>query len=169
MLCSRINKGKAPKEVSWALSELKDLMAFHLNMSVAIETALQHLAHSLLVHLANLILVRRDAYLEHVKPGVKQVTMNLLCNSPLFGYAHFPDTSEQDISKCESAAIPSGPGPGAPQHTNWRGSHRYRPYEHLEHRSSASTDQSSQQQPWRQFRRSRSTGCGRGFQRVASL
>ena len=109
MLCNRINKGKAPKEVSRALSELKDLMAFHQNMSIVMGTGLQHLADSLFVHLANLILVSRDAYLEHVKPGVKQDTMRLLRNSPLFGYALFPDaainTAEQDISKYESAGI----------------------------------------------------------------
>ena len=29
LLCSRINKGKAPKEVSGALNDLRDLMAFH--------------------------------------------------------------------------------------------------------------------------------------------
>ena len=118
------------------------------------------------MHLANLISVGRYAYLEYVKPGIKQDTLNLLCNSPLFGFALFPDaainTAEQDISKYESAGIALGPGPGAPQHTNWRGSHRYRPYEHREHRASASTDQSSQQ-PWRQFSRNRSRGHGRGF------
>ena len=32
MLCNRINKGKVPKEVSGALTDLKDLMAFHQNV-----------------------------------------------------------------------------------------------------------------------------------------
>ena len=67
MLCSRINKGKAPKEVSAALSDLKDLMAFHQNVSVAMGTALQHLADSIFVSMANLTLLRRDSYMEHVK------------------------------------------------------------------------------------------------------
>ena len=40
MLHSRLNKGKAPKEVSAALSDLKDLTAFHQNVSVAMGTAL---------------------------------------------------------------------------------------------------------------------------------
>ena len=42
-----INKGKAPKEVSAALSDLRDYMAFHQNVSVAMGTALQYLANSL--------------------------------------------------------------------------------------------------------------------------
>ena len=40
LLCSRINKGKVPKEMSAAVSELKDLAAFHQNVSVAMGTAL---------------------------------------------------------------------------------------------------------------------------------
>ena len=91
MLCSRINKGKAPKEVTGALNDLKDLMAFHQSVSVAMGTALQHLADSVFVHLANLILIRRNAYLEHVKPGIKQDTWLHLRNAPMFGYGLFPD------------------------------------------------------------------------------
>ena len=78
ILCSRINKGKAPKEVSSALNDLRDLMAFHQRVSVAMGTSLQHLADNLFVNLSNLILLRRDAYLDFVKSGVKQDTLNLL-------------------------------------------------------------------------------------------
>ena len=57
MLSNRINKGKAPKEVSGALTKLKDLMAFHQNVSVTMGTALHSPPpDSLFVHLANLIL-----------------------------------------------------------------------------------------------------------------
>ena len=80
--CSRINKGKAPKEVLAALGDLKDLMAFHQNVSVAMGTALQHLADSLVIHLSILILIRRDSYLDHLKVGIKQ---DQLRNAPLFG------------------------------------------------------------------------------------
>ena len=48
MLYSRLNKGKGRKEVAAALTDLKDLMAFHQNVSMAMGTALQHLADSLL-------------------------------------------------------------------------------------------------------------------------
>ena len=64
LLCSRLSKGKTSKDVTNALNDLRDLMAFHQKVSVAMGTSLQHLA--------NLILVRRDAYLDFVKPGVKQ-------------------------------------------------------------------------------------------------
>ena len=72
-------------------------------------------------------------------------------------------TAEQDIQKHESSSVAQAPGPDAPQHTSWRGSHRYCPYEHRDKKTSSSTDQTSQQQqPWRQFNRSRSRGHGRG-------
>ena len=122
MLCSRINKGKAPKEVSGALNDLKDLMAFHQSISGAMGTALQHLADSSFVHLANLMLLRRDSYLKHIKLGVKQDTWLQLRNAPLFGYGLFPDNiicqTEQDIAKHDSASVAPGPSPGAQQHTS---------------------------------------------------
>ena len=166
LLCSRINKGKAPKEVTGALNDLCDLMAFHQRVSVAIGTSLQHLADSLFIHLSNLILLGRDSYLDFVKNGVKQDTMNLLRNASMFGYGLFPDaaivTAEQDIQKHETSSVAQRPGPGAPQYTSWRGSHRYRPYERRDNKASTSSDQTHQkQQTWRQFGRSRFRGRGR--------
>ena len=87
MLCSRINKGKTPKVVSIALSDLEAFMAFHQSVSVAMGTALQHLADTSFV--ANLILLRRDAYLDHVKAGVKQDTWLHLHNAPSLVMACF--------------------------------------------------------------------------------
>ena len=99
-LYSTIVKGKA-KEVTDAIKDLKDLSAFHTSVSVALGTAFQHLADSLFVHLANFILLRRDSYLEYVKPGLKPDTWNKLRNAPLFTYSLFPDdvlaVAEQDI------------------------------------------------------------------------
>ena len=130
-------------------------------------TSLQHLADSLFVQMSNLVLLRRDSYLDFVKPGVKPDTTNSLRNAPMFGYALFPDaaimTAEQDIQKSESSSVAQGPGSGAPQHANWRGSHRYKPYDRRDRKHSSSEQVSqSRQQPWRQFSRSRARGRGRG-------
>ena len=168
LLSSRISKGKAPREVSGALNDLRDLMAFHQKVSIAMGTSLQHLADNLFVHLSNLILIRRDSYLEFVKAGVKQDTTNLLRNAPLFGYGLFPDaaimTAEQDIQKHETSSGSQRPGPGASQTTSWRGAHRYRPYDAKDRKpfTVPSDNSSQQQQPWRQFGRNRSRGRGRG-------
>ena len=168
LLCSRLSKGKAPKDVTNALNDLRDIMAFHQRLSMAMGTSLQHLADSLFVHMSNMILLRRDSYLDFVKLGFKQDTMNLLRNAPMFGYGLFPDaaimTAEQDIQKHETSSVAQGPGPGASQHTSWRESHRYRPYDRKDRKPAASSEQTSQKQhqPWRQFSRSRSRRRGRG-------
>ena len=164
MLHARINKGKAPKEVSAALSDLKDLTAFHQNVSVAMGTALQHLADSLFVQMSNLILLRRDSYLDHVKNGIKPDTYNQLRNAPLFGLGLFPDavirTAEQDIASHHSTGSVPRPGPGAAQQTGWRSSQRYRPYDNRDSRNTGTGDQD--RQAWRQFSRNRGRGRGRG-------
>ena len=167
LLGSKLNKGKTPKEVSNALTDLWDLMAFHQRVSVAMATSLQHIADSLFVHMANLVLIRRDSYLDFVKTGVKQDTMNLLRNAPLFGYGLFPDaaimTAEQDITTYEASSAAQRPGPGASQHTAWKGPHRYKPYDRKDRKHASSSDQTApQQQPWRQFSRNRPRGRGRG-------
>ena len=167
ILSSRLSKSKSQKEVSDALNDLRDLIAFHQRVLIAMGTSLQYLADSLFVHMSNLILLRRDSCLDYVKPEVKQDTMNSLRNAPLFGYALFPDAAimkaEQDIQKVESSSVAQGPGPGAPQHATWRGSHRYKPYDSRDRKPPSSEQASqSQKQPWHQFSRNRSRGRGRG-------
>ena len=45
-------KGKAPKDFTDALKDVKDYVAFHQSVSVAMGTALQHLVDSLFVNLS---------------------------------------------------------------------------------------------------------------------
>ena len=162
-LQSNFSKGKAPKEVSESLRDLKDYLPFHQNVSITMGTSLQHLADSPFVNMANLVLLRRDSYLEHIKPGVKPDTWNRLRNAPLFSYGLFPDDmiciAEQDITKSESTSAAPRPGPGAMQRTGWRSQNRFQPYDRREARSSA---QSEPNQPWRQFARGRGRSTGRG-------
>ena len=164
-LNATIVQGKAPKEVTDAIKDLKDLSAFHSSVSVALGTAFQHLADSLFVQLANFILLRRDSYLEYVKPGLKPDTWNKLRNAPLFTYGLFPDdvlaVAEQDIQKHDSNKSATGPGPGTYQHSK-KHQFRYQPYEKKESRQSGFSS-SQNQQPWRQFSgRGRGRGRGRG-------
>ena len=73
----------------------------------------------------------------------------------MFGYGLFPDaviaTAEKDIIKHEAA------GTALRQQSGWRSANRYRPYDRKDNRS-AGTEQ--EQQPWRQFSRSRGRGRG---------
>ena len=161
-LQSNFNKGKAPKEVSEALHDLKDYLAFHQNVSIAMGTSLQHLADGLFVNMANLVLLRRDSFLDHVKPGVKPDTWTRLRNAPLFNYGLFPDLiciAEQDITKSESTSAAPRPGPGAMQRTGWRNQNRFQPYHRWDSRNAAPAEPA---QPWRQFAQGRGRSRGRG-------
>ena len=91
--------------------------------------------------MANLVLIRRDSYLDFVKRGVKQDTMNLIRNAPLFGYGLFPDAAIMTAS-----SVAQGPGPGASQHTAWKGPHRYKPYDRKDRKHASSSDQTAPQQ-----------------------
>ena len=94
--------------------------------------------------MANLVLLHRDSYLEHVKQGIKSDTLSQLRNAPLFGYGLFPDavirTAEQDSAHFETTSTAPRPCPGASQQSGWRFSHRYRPYEKKEHKTTGSGD-----------------------------
>ena len=109
-------KGKAPKEVTDTIKELKDLSAFHTSVSIALGTSLQHLTDNLFVQLANFVILRRDSYLDYLKAGVKPDIWNRLRNAPLFNSGLFPDEvlaiAEQDIIKHENNPGASGPGSG---------------------------------------------------------
>ena len=48
---------------------VKDSISFHQSISVDLCTHLQHLADSLFMHLGNLVLLRKDTYLDHLDQG----------------------------------------------------------------------------------------------------
>ena len=76
----------------------------------------QHLSDFTFIQMANLTLLRRDAFLEHLKQGVKPDTFSALRNCPLNGYALFPDVvirkAEDEIAQFESSKRTPQPGPG---------------------------------------------------------
>ena len=134
ILHSELGKGKSSAKAQSALDELHYLTSFNQNVSFAIGKSLQHLSDFTFNQMADLTLVRRDSYLEHLKPGVKPDTFSALRNCPLNGYARFPDAvirkAEDDIAQHEAAKRTSQPGPG---HGGFAGSHkrgqnRYQPY-----------------------------------------
>ena len=155
-LPTHLSKGKSAKEVSDALKELRDLHAFHQNVSVSLGTALQYLADSLFVQLGNFILMPQDSYLDHVNPGMKMDTWN----APLFGYGLFPDAAlniaEQDINKFEAQNV-SAPSQVGPQ-LSQKPKYGYKPYDKKDSKPMVQSS-ANPQQPWRQFG---SRGRGRG-------
>ena len=115
-LQTELSKGKSSVKAQAALDELHYLTSFNQNVSFAMSKSLQHLSDFTFVQMANLTLLRRDAYLENLKPGVKHDTLSALRNSPLSGYALFPDAviwkAEDEITQCENSKRTSQPGLG---------------------------------------------------------
>ena len=85
-LQTELSKGKSKVKAQAALDELHYLTSFNQNVSFAMGKSLQHLSDFTFVQMANLTLLRRDAYLENLKPGVKHDTLSALRNCPLNGY-----------------------------------------------------------------------------------
>ena len=85
ILHNEMGKGKSSAKAQSALDELHYLTTFNQNVSFAMGKSLQHLSDFTFTQMANLTLVRRDSYLEHLKPGVKPDTFSALRNCPLNG------------------------------------------------------------------------------------
>ena len=124
--------------------------------------------------MANLTLVRRDSYLEHLKTGVKPDTFSALRNCPLNTHALFPDAvirkAEDEIQQFETIKRTNQPGPGCGGFAgNHKKQNRFQPYptnwkqgqESTQTGASAGKDMPA----WKSFGgRGRSRGRGRGGQ-----
>ena len=88
---AELSKGKSSQKAEKALAEIRDLTAFNQNVSFYMGKAMQRLADILFVQMGNVTLLRRDAYLDHLKQGIKPDTWCALRNSPLNSTGLFPD------------------------------------------------------------------------------
>ena len=124
---SELSKGKSSERVSQADSELQFLLNFNSSITQATAKTLEHLTDFVFVTVANTTLIRRDAYLSHLKMGIKPDTLSALRTGPLHIATLFPDTvlkqAEQDIANFESKGQ---------VHSGKKG--RYHPYERQDKR-----------------------------------
>ena len=135
ILQTELSKGKSSSKAQSALDELHYLTSFNQNVSFVVGKSLQHLSDFTFSQMANLTLLRRDSYLEHLKQGVKPDTFSALRNCPLNRYALFLDVvirkAEDEIAQYETSKCTSQPGPGR---GGFAGGHkkaqqvRYQPY-----------------------------------------
>ena len=152
--------------------ELLYLSSFNQNVSFAMGKSLQHLADFTFVQMVNLTLLRRDSYLEAVKPGIKPDTFNSLRNCPLNGYGLFPDAAirkaEDEINQLEASRRTSQPGPGRGGFAGRGRKQRYQPYSTgwKPQDTAKTTSQAGKELPaWKAFgSRNRGRGRGRGGQ-----
>ena len=100
---------------------------------------MEHLTEFVFISMGNLTLVRRDAYLNHLKSGTKPDTLSALRTSPLHIPTLFPDSvikrAEEEIAHHENKG----------QTSSSRGKDRYHPgYERLDKRSDNRSDNRSE-------------------------
>ena len=115
------HKGKGSAKVSPAVDELHYLPDFNASISQAAAKSMEHLFD--FVTMGNLTLVRRDAYLSHLRTGIKRDTLTALRTAPLHLPTLFPDATikraEEDIAQFESKG----------HSTSGHSKGRYHPYE----------------------------------------
>ena len=136
------NKGKGSSKSSVAIDELNYLLDFNSSITQATAKSMEHLSDFVFITMGNLTLVRRDAYLSHLRTGIKQDTLTALRTAPLHIPTLFPDATikraEEDIAQFESK------GHTGQQHSKGR----YHPYERPDKRHSGK-DTKSEKPAWK--------------------
>ena len=149
------SKGKGSTKASTAAEELNYLMDFNSSITQAEAKSMEHLSEFVFITLGNLTLIRRDAYLSHLRTGIKPDTFTALRSAPLHISTLFPDSvikrAEEDIAQLESKGHA-----GSSQNKG-----RYHPYERQDKRL-VNRDSRSEKPAWKtigrkQFRRRRTT------------
>ena len=150
---------------------MRDLTAFNQNVGFCMGKAMQHLADIIFMQMVYITLLRRDAYLDHLKHGIKLDTWCALHNSPLNSLGLFPDDmvhrAEEEIAKAETERRATQPGSGHGGYGS-RKQNRYQPYQggwnrNQETNRPAHTIHDTEVPAWHSFGRNRNNrGRGRG-------
>ena len=115
-------KGKSTGKTHQAIEELDFLITFNKSITQAMARTMQDLLEGVFINVANFTLTRRDNYLDYLKAGIKQDTLNALKTAPLHMSALFPDhlisKTEEEIRHHEEKRT-SGP--------SHKGSQRFHP------------------------------------------
>ena len=147
-------KGKGSSKVSEATDELQFLMDFNANISHATAKAMEHLTEFVFFTMGNLTLARRDAYLNHLKNGIKPDTFAALRTGPLHIPTLFPESAikraEEEIAHFDSKSQPAA--------SSSRAKARFHPYERQEHKQEGRSEFKQERPAWknigkRQFRK----------------
>ena len=86
------SKGKGSTKASTAAEELNYLMDFNSSITQAAAKSMEHLSEFVSIIMGNLTLICRDAYLSHLRTGIKPDTLTALRSAPLHISTLFPDS-----------------------------------------------------------------------------
>ena len=141
------HKGKGSSKSTATMDELKYLMDFNSSITQAAAKTMEHLSE--FVSMGNLTLARRDAYLSHVKSGIKPDTVAALRAAPLHISTLFPDAvikrAEEEISLHESKGH-SGTS---------RGKACFNPYERPDKKLDRRLDKKGEKPAWKSIGKGR--------------
>ena len=142
-------KGKGAAKSANTLDELKYLMDFNSSITQAAAKTMEHLSEFVFISMGNLTLARHDAYLTHVKSGIKPDTVAALRTAPLIISTLFPDSvikrAEEEISHYESRGQASGS----------RAKARFYPYERPDKKSDRRQDKKGDKPAWKNIGKGR--------------
>ena len=100
------SKGKSSTKVFAATDKFQCLMNFNASIIQAAAKRMEHLTDFVFISMGNLTLGHWDAYLNHLKTGIKPDTLAALRTSPLHIPTLFPDTlikqAEEEIAHYEN-------------------------------------------------------------------
>ena len=149
MLQNDKGKGKAIGETHQAIEELDFLITFNKSITQAMAKTMQDLSECVFINVANLTLTRRDSYLDYLKAGIKQDTLNALRTAPLHMSALFLDhlisKAKEEIRHSEDKRT-SGSSHKA---------HRFHPYHQSSKQQQPDQDRKSSLPAWKQLGRRR--------------
>ena len=124
-------------------------MNFNSSVTQAAAKSMEHLPEFVFISMGNLTLACKDAYLSHLRTGIKPDTLTALRTATLHILTLFPDSAirkaEEDTAQFESKAHTGSP------HSKGR----YQPYERQEKRS-ANRDSRSDKPAWKTIGRKQS-------------
>ena len=86
------SKGKSSQKSSLAADELQYLMDFNASITQAAAKTMEHLSE-FVISMGNITLAHRDAYLSHLRTGIKPDTMNAIRTGPLHINTLFLDSA----------------------------------------------------------------------------
>ena len=128
------SKGKTSHKSSSAADELQYLMDFNTSITQAAAKTMERLTDFVFISMGNITLARRDAYLSHLRTGIKPDTLNALRTGHLHINTLFPDSAlrkaEEDMVSFESKGHSSA----------GRSKGRYHPYERSDKRSDSRSE-----------------------------
>ena len=127
VLCT-LEKYNLPKDCIETVKSLSSALDFSARLTRAAAGCFRDLSDQCFNNSANTILMRRDALLDSVKPGITQDTLNKLRTSPIHTEWLF---SDEAISKAESEvkAAEQKPANSRPASSSAsKGNSRYHPY-----------------------------------------